>query len=115
VRRGLRPTLLGFTALAPEWQLASRSGSRRSEPFRPLSLRSGRIPKLPYPPLRFFQPSAPCKSTLQVLCPELSSRHFLAWCIELKIDAIQTQRETDINVFVENSHGRLRDKCLNVI
>jgi len=50
------PKPLGFTAFAPEWQLGSRSGSRRSEPFRPLSRRSGRIPALPYPPLRSFQP-----------------------------------------------------------
>src|SRR5579871_2212973 len=43
------PKPLGFIAFAPEWQPGLRSGSRRSEPFRPLSRRSGRIPALPYP------------------------------------------------------------------
>jgi putative transposase len=47
--------------------------------------------------------------------PELSSRHFLAWCIERKIDAIHIQPgKPTQNAFVESFHGRLRDECLNV-
>jgi putative transposase len=47
--------------------------------------------------------------------PEMSSRHFLAWCIERKIDAmhIQPGKPTQ-NAYVESFHGRLRDECLNV-
>ena len=43
---------LGFIAFAPEWLFGWRSGYRRSEPFRPLSRRSGRIPAVPYLPPR---------------------------------------------------------------
>ena len=47
--------------------------------------------------------------------PEISSRHYLAWCIEKRIDAIHIQpgRPTQ-NAHVESFHGRLRDECLNV-
>jgi putative transposase len=47
--------------------------------------------------------------------PELSSRHFLAWCIERKIDAIHIQPgKPTQNAHVESFHGRLCDECLNV-
>jgi putative transposase len=47
--------------------------------------------------------------------PEMSSRHFLAWCIERKIDAVHIQPgKPTQNAFVESFHGRLRDECLNV-
>jgi putative transposase len=46
--------------------------------------------------------------------PELTSRHYLAWAIEWKIDLahIQPGRPTE-NAYVESFHGRLRDECLN--
>jgi len=47
--------------------------------------------------------------------PEMSSRHFLAWCIEKHIDAIHIQPgKPTQNAHVESFHGRLRDECLNV-
>jgi putative transposase len=47
--------------------------------------------------------------------PEMSSRHFLAWCIERRIDAIHIQPgKPTQNAHVESFHGRLRDECLNV-
>jgi len=47
--------------------------------------------------------------------PEVSSRHFLAWCIERKIDAVHIQPgKPTQNAHVESFHGRLRDECLNV-
>ncbi len=47
--------------------------------------------------------------------PEMSSRHFLAWCIENRIDAIHIQPgKPTQNAHVESFHGRLRDECLNV-
>lgn len=47
--------------------------------------------------------------------PEISSRHYLAWCIEKRIDAIHIQPgKPTQNAFVESFHGRLRDECLNV-
>jgi len=47
--------------------------------------------------------------------PEMTSRHYLAWCIEKRIDAahIQPGKPTQ-NAHVESFHGRLRDECLNV-
>src|SRR5207237_4288273 len=47
--------------------------------------------------------------------PEMSSRHYLAWCIEHKIDAVHIQPgKPTQNAYVESFHGRLRDECLNV-
>jgi putative transposase len=47
--------------------------------------------------------------------PEMSSRHFLAWCIENKIDSVHIQPgKPTQNAHVESFHGRLRDECLNV-
>ena len=46
--------------------------------------------------------------------PELTSRHFLAWCIDHRIDLhhIQPGRPMQ-NGHVESFHGKLRDECLN--
>ena len=47
--------------------------------------------------------------------PELTSRHYLAWCIERKIDAVHIQPgKPTQNAHVESFHGRLRDECLNI-
>jgi len=47
--------------------------------------------------------------------PELTSRHFLAWCIERKIELIHIQpgKPTE-NAHVESFHGRLREECLRI-
>jgi putative transposase len=46
--------------------------------------------------------------------PEITSRHFLAWCLEQKVDVmhIRPGKPTE-NAHVESFHGRLRDECLN--
>ncbi|MDQ2710942.1 MAG: IS3 family transposase [Acidobacteriota bacterium] len=46
--------------------------------------------------------------------PEVSSRHYLAWCVERSISTIHIQpgRPTQ-NAHVESFHGRFRDECLN--
>jgi putative transposase len=47
--------------------------------------------------------------------PELTSRHFLAWSIENKVDLIHIQPGKPVqNAHVESFNGRLRDECLNV-
>ena len=47
--------------------------------------------------------------------PELTSRHFLAWCIERKIELMHIQPGRPMqNGHVESFHGRLREECLNV-
>ena len=47
--------------------------------------------------------------------PELTSRHFLAWCIERKIALVHIQPgRPQQNGLVESFHARLRDECLNV-
>lgn len=46
--------------------------------------------------------------------PEMSSRHYLAWCAERKIGTIHIQPgKPTQNGHVESFHGRLRDECLN--
>jgi putative transposase len=47
--------------------------------------------------------------------PEFSSRHFLAWSVELGIELIHIQpgRPTQ-NARVESFHGKLREECLRV-
>jgi len=46
--------------------------------------------------------------------PELTSRHFLAWCEERKIQLIHIQPGRPMqNGHVESFNGRLRDECLN--
>src|SRR3954453_13087186 len=46
--------------------------------------------------------------------PELTSRHFLAWCIERKIAMHHIQPGKPMqNGHIESFNGRLRDECLN--
>ena len=47
--------------------------------------------------------------------PELTSRHFLAWCVgrQIELRHIQPGRPMQ-NGHVESFHGRLREECLNV-
>src|SRR5689334_2429436 len=47
--------------------------------------------------------------------PELTSRHFLAWCVERQIELVHIQPgKPTQNAHVESFHGRLREECLNV-
>ena len=47
--------------------------------------------------------------------PELTSRHFLAWGIEWKIDLVHIQPgKPTQNAQVESFNGRLREECLNM-
>jgi putative transposase len=44
----------------------------------------------------------------------MTSRHYLAWCIEQKIAAVHIQPGRPMqNGHVESFNGRLRDECLN--
>jgi putative transposase len=46
--------------------------------------------------------------------PEFTSRHFLAWCAERKIELVHIEPGKPVqNAFVESFHGKLRDECLN--
>jgi putative transposase len=46
--------------------------------------------------------------------PELTSRHFLSWCEERKIQLIHIQPGKPMqNGHIESFNGRLRDECLN--
>jgi putative transposase len=45
---------------------------------------------------------------------ELTSRHFLAWGIDRRIELVHIQPGKPVqNAYVESFHGRLRDECLN--
>ncbi len=45
---------------------------------------------------------------------ELTSRHFLAWGIDQRLELVHIQPGKPIqNAHVESFHGRLRDECLN--
>jgi putative transposase len=47
--------------------------------------------------------------------PELTSRHFLAWCIEWRILLVHIQPGRPMqNGHAESFNGKLRDECLNV-
>lgn len=47
--------------------------------------------------------------------PELTSRHFLAWCIERQIELVHIQPGRPMqNGQVESFHGKLRDECLRL-
>ena len=47
--------------------------------------------------------------------PELTSRHFLAWCIENRIELLHIQPgKPTQNGHIESFHGKLRDEFLNV-
>ena len=46
--------------------------------------------------------------------PEFTSRHFLAWGLERKIELVHIEPGRPVqNAFVESFHGKLRDECLN--
>lgn len=46
--------------------------------------------------------------------PELTSRHFQAWCLENKIELVYIEPGRPMqNGHVESFHGKLRDECLN--
>lgn len=46
--------------------------------------------------------------------PEFTSRHFLAWCLEKKIEVVHIEPGKPVqNAHVESFHGKLRDECLN--
>jgi len=46
--------------------------------------------------------------------PEFTSRHFLAWCAQKKIELVHIQPGKPMqNGYVESFNGRLRDECLN--
>ena len=47
--------------------------------------------------------------------PELTSRHFLAWCLERKIQLVHIQPgKPTQNGYVESFNGKLREECLRV-
>lgn len=47
--------------------------------------------------------------------PELTSRHFLAWCVERHIELIHIEPgKPTQNARVESFHGRFREECLQV-
>ena len=47
--------------------------------------------------------------------PELTSRHFLAWCIERQIELLHIQPgKPTQNARIESFHGRMREECLAV-
>jgi putative transposase len=47
--------------------------------------------------------------------PELTSRHFLAWCIERKIELLHIQPgKPTQNGRLESFNGKLREECLNL-
>ena len=46
--------------------------------------------------------------------PEFTSRHFLVWCLERKIEMVHIEPGKPVqNAHVESFHGKLRDECLN--
>jgi putative transposase len=46
--------------------------------------------------------------------PEFTSRHFLAWAIEWKIELVHIEPGRPVqNAHVESFHGKLRDECLS--
>ncbi len=46
--------------------------------------------------------------------PEFTSRHFLAWALERKIELVHIEPGKPVqNAHVESFHGKLRDECLN--
>jgi putative transposase len=47
--------------------------------------------------------------------PELTSRHFLAWCVDRQIELLHIQPgKPTQNARIESFHGRLREECLAV-
>ena len=72
--------------------------------------------------LRSLQPSQPHPNNSETnrtfpRCygPELTSRHFLAWCVERQIELVHIQPgKPTQNARIESFHGRLREECLAV-
>lgn len=58
------------------------------------------------------------RAPLSIRCdngPELTSRHFLSWAIENKIELVHIQPgKPTQNAYVGSFHGRLREECLRV-
>ena len=47
--------------------------------------------------------------------PELTSRHYLSWCLERQIELVHIQPgKPTQNAHVESFHGELREECLRV-
>ena len=47
--------------------------------------------------------------------PELTSRHFLAWCVERQIEFVHIQPgKPTQNARIESFNGRMREECLNL-
>jgi putative transposase len=47
--------------------------------------------------------------------PEFTSRCFLAWCLDRRIDLVHIRPGKPVeNAYVESFHGRLREECLQV-
>ena len=47
--------------------------------------------------------------------PELTSRHFLTWCVERKIQLVRIEAGRPMqNGWAESFQGKFRDECLNV-
>jgi Integrase core domain/Transposase len=45
---------------------------------------------------------------------EFTSRHFLAWCLERRIEVVHIEPGKPVqNAHMESFHGKLRDECLN--
>src|ERR1700739_5090868 len=65
-----------------------------------------------------FRSGPPAGEPRAIRCdngPELTSRHFLAWCIERKIELVHLQPGRPMqNGRVESFNGRMREECLNV-
>ena len=48
--------------------------------------------------------------------PELTSRHFLAWALERKIDLVHIQPgKPTQNAYVESFNSKLREECLHPV
>jgi transposase InsO family protein len=94
---------------------AIRFSRRERATFAALQRRSGRIPALPYPPLRFFQPISSMPTPFcRYYGPEFTSRHFIGWCEANGIALIHIQPGRPMqNGYVESFNGRFRAECLN--
>jgi putative transposase len=77
-----------------------------------LSFRSLRSPQQAN---RTLTPPEHIESFPRCYGPEITSRHFLAWGVERRIDVVHIQPgKPTQNAQVESFNGRLRDECLNV-
>ncbi|AXC10097.1 Mobile element protein [Acidisarcina polymorpha] len=63
---------------------------------------------------RFKNGCANWRASIRDNGPELTSRHYLAWAIEWKIDLLHIQPgKPTQNGGMESFNGKLRDECLN--